>query len=514
MIQSRQPILRRVVQRATLFILLLTVFAPAALRAQIVHDPLLYTHQALQYGALSGGASKVAQFLPGTSFADGFSSIGDNPASSALFRDGMFEVAVSAENVREETAYLGNKPVMDDNRFALQTLGFNYKFPTTRGNLSIGAGYQQLGSMNRVLSVNGRNTEHSITDQFKIPGSYYENIAFDAYATDYWDVEQTFLESIFRIGFEPGEFLGIDQEGEVIERGTAGEFSAFLSTEFQKDLFVGISVGAFIATKSYDRTWLEIDSGDLYNGDFIDTDGDSEGDTDIDQVLLRDEIDTEATAPAIRIGGIYRLSDNLRVGASWRLPSTMTVVETYDATVRSTMDNTEFFQSGLAGEYEYSIRQPGTVSLGFSVGDREDGLAASFSFDRTDHAGIEMDYSGVETFLDERLDNTYIQNEFAEVWDKRGGVSYTFDSGTRVMWSYTQNPSRFRDGGTDRRHVVFGAELPLEGRAVLSLSLRRVSFDQTSVLYNYEDSYFQPMTQTVNRQSEIVTFRAGVRVGF
>ena len=486
---------------------------PSVLKAQIISDPLLYTHQALNFTEHASGTFKPTPGLPGTSFADSYSSILDNPASGALFKKSLFDFGFSLNGSNEDTEYLGNKPSSDESSFSVNNFGVIYQFPTSQGALSIGAGFQQQGYFQRSMSINGFNGSHSITDQFKIPGSYYEGPAFDAYAIDYGDIDQTYLESIFRVVLNPGEFFGIDQQADVLESGTSGELNAYVATEFQQNLFVGVSVGLMVSDRRYERTFLEVDTDNQYSGDFIDTNDDGDGDTDLDQVLLQDDITSEATAPSIRLGAIYQIGNSIRVGASFRLPTVMSVTESYDATIRSTMDNGVFYQGTASGDFEYKIEQPGMLSLGFSFGS-PDGLAGSFSFDRTNYAGIELIYDGVGTFLDEKEDTRYIQNNFDEVWDARGGLSYRFDSGLRLMWSYSNIPSRFKSGGVDRRFVQLGAELPISQNTMLIVGFQRSGYEQQSVLYNYEDGFFDYKTQTVDRDVLIYSAQGTLRFRF
>lgn len=504
---------RRVAGFLCVFIFITGLILPVSLSAQVISDPLLYTHQALNFTEHASGTFKPSAGLPGTSFADAYSSILDNPASGALFSKSLFDVGFSLSGSNEETDYLGNKPTTDESSFSVNNFGVIYKLPTSRGSLSVGAGFQQQGYFQRSMSINGFNASHSITDQFKIPGSYYESAAFDAYALDYGDIDETYLESIFRVGLNPGEFFGIDQQADVLESGTSGEFNAYVATEFQRNLFIGVSVGVMVSDRRYERTFLEVDTNNQYSGDFVDTNDDGNGDTDLDQVLLQDDIASEATAPSIRLGAIYQIGNSVRVGASFRLPTVMSVSESYDATIRSTMDNGVFYQATISGNFDYKVEQPGMLSLGFSFGD-SDGLAGSFSFDRTNYSGIELRYDGVGTFLDEKEDSRYIQNNFDEVWDARGGLSYRFDSGLRVMWSYSNIPSRFKSGGTDRRFISFGTELPVSPNAILILGFQRAGYDQESVLYNYEDGFFDYMTQTVNRDVLVYSAQGTIRFRF
>ena len=59
--------------------------------AQVVQDPLLYTHQAVQFAGITTGAFQPAQFMPGTAYRSESASIFDNPASAALLKKSFLE---------------------------------------------------------------------------------------------------------------------------------------------------------------------------------------------------------------------------------------------------------------------------------------------------------------------------------------------------------------------------------------------------------------------------------------
>src|SRR6056297_1590168 len=192
------------------FVLFLAAALP--LTAQNDNNPLLFSNQAILLGDQRGAYDPVTMILPGMAINSGFGSFLDNPASVAMFDDSFLEAGFAFRRVDEDSRFLGNTQNLSDTQTTLSNIGFIYKLPTEQGSFVIGGGFNQQSFFNRALSVSGRNTNSTITDQFKIPGNTFEDIAFNTFAIDYGDVEQTFLESIFRIGFET--FPGIRQEAE------------------------------------------------------------------------------------------------------------------------------------------------------------------------------------------------------------------------------------------------------------------------------------------------------------
>jgi hypothetical protein len=489
-----------------------SVFTPSAF-AQVSTDPILYTQQALEFTAASSGATRPGLTLPGTATAYDLGSILDNPASAALFREGFFDLSLAATNTNEEAIYLGGAQTDNQLNGSLSSLGFVIALPTRAGALNFGGSYVQTGSFNRAYSVMGFNQDHTITDQFKVPGNTYEGIAFETYAIDYGDVDQTYLESIFRVGFTPEQYPGIQQEAEVLQEGIAGEWNAFVSTEFLRNLFVGASIGVTNGEKTYKRTFLELDLNNAYDEDFIDTDNDGEGDTDVDNILLQDDFRSEYSGLSARLGFIYQMGEMLRIGASYKLPSTLKVTERYDSVIRTTMDNAEYFQSSLSGDFEYKIKQPSTISGGLSIGTAQ-GIEIAFGADYTPLSNTEINYSGLETFLDERIDNEYIESVYDDVLDLRAGLKYTAPVGVTVFGSALYQAPRFKGSSQERIAFGFGGDVPVNRNLSVFVNSRLMSFTETSTVYSYEDGFFQPAIATTDLDVLSFDLQVGIKARF
>jgi len=486
---------------------------PSTAYAQEAADPLLYSQQAIEFTNASVGATRPGLTLPGTATAFDLGSILDNPASGALFQQGFFDLSLAASNTNEEAFYLGGTQTDNQLKGSLSSLGFVVALPTRAGALNFGGSYVQTGTFNRAYSVMGFNSDHTITDQFKIPGNTYEGIAFETYAIDYGDVDQTYLESIFRVGFTPEQYPGIQQEGEILQEGMAGEWNAFVATEFQRNLFVGASIGVTNGEKTYKRTFLELDLANTYNGDFIDTNNDGEGDTDVDNMLLQDDFRSEYSGLSARVGFIYQMGTALRFGASYKLPSTLDVTERYDSVIRTTMDNADFFQSSLSGEFDYKIKQPSTLSAGFSIGSLN-GFELAFGADYTPLSNTEINYSGLETFLDERLDNEYIETVFEDVVDLRAGVKYTAPVGVTVFGSALYQAPRFVGSSQERLAFGFGGDVPVNRTLSVFVNTRLTSFEEESAVYSYEDGFFQPAIATTTLDVLSFDMQVGIKARF
>lgn len=475
---------------STTVLCLLTV---AYVNAQNINDRLLFSNQALQFGDQREITNPVTGIMPGTAFASGFGAFLENPASIALFDDSFGEFGVAYKTVSEDALYSGNNRTLDDGRANISNVGFIYSFPTTQGSLVIGAGYNQHTSANRAMAFNARNNNSTITDQFKTPGNTYSDIAFDTYAIDYGDEFEDWDESIFRTGFDQyGDFLGIRQQGETIEYGHGGEYSAFIATEFQPNLMLGASVGILAGSYTYDRIFQEIDEFNDYNFQAIDSDGDDEPDTDIDTILLSDELSSRYSGFRARIGGLYKITPHVNIGASYTFPTRISVDETLDASIRTTFDNGEGFDDSLENQFSYSVQQPSRTNLGISL-DNLNGFSLSLASDYTDHSNIEIDFEDDELFEDQLAENEFIEDTFTAVWNFRGGVSYDINPLVNIRAGYGFMPSRFENGIDDRTLYSAGAGFALTENTSFELGALYTKWEEESAVYTYSDYDYSPL---------------------
>ncbi|MEX0894770.1 MAG: outer membrane protein transport protein [Balneolaceae bacterium] len=465
-------------------VLLLTFGFSLSGHAQEANNPLLYSYQAVQFSDRGIAQDPVTLVMPGTALGTGFGSYQDNPASAAFFDESFGTFGLAFRSASEENTFLGNTLNSSDNQTSISNAGFVYNFPVTRGRLLIGAGYSQHSFYNRALELSGTNNATTITDQFKIPGSTYSDIAFNTYAIDFGDEIGDWDESIFRIGFDRlGDYLGIDQEAEILQRGFAGEYSAFLATEFQRNLMVGLSLGIQAGRHTYDRVFLEVDRDNLYDGTVIDSNEDEVPDTDMDSVLLSEEIRNNYLSFQARAGMIYRVNSHLNVGASYTFPTRLTVDEIYDSRISTTFDNGEGFEDDLAGEYSYEVQSPARVNIGFAFVDIG-GISASFSAGYTDFSKTRVEF-GEDEFEAERDENQFISDQYKEVWDVRGGISMDLTDQFTLRAGYGYQPSRFKNMDLSKSRFSAGAGFALTENTRLEVGAQYSLWKEESVVYNY-----------------------------
>ena len=460
-----------------LFILVMFVVSVTDLKAQSADDVLRYS---LEYPSCDA----LSLVVPATSQATGFGTFQDNPASAALFEKSFFSFDLSNRYVDETGRYLGNSSTFSDNQISIGDLGFVYKVPTTRGSLVVGAGYSQTTDYNRALSGSGRNSQTTITDFYNsTPDDSLFFAAFDAYAIDFATTDSSYSEtaSIFRIGFN--QYPGINQDFELTEQGQLGEYSAFLASEVLENLSLGASIGYLSGTYSYRRTFLESDRQNDYNAVFIDSNGDGQPDTDIDQISSRDRIDSDIEAFSARLGLVYQPTEQINIGASYQFPSRLYIDEQYNTTITSTFDNGRQFQDDAPGRFSYKITRPSQLKVGFTIKDLSR-LTLSGSAETIFYTNARIDFEELELNPLENDINGTVRNSFKDVVNFRAGAEYQLNEQFTPRLGYAYYPSPQKGLDSDRQFISGGFSAELTKGLLFDFGLQYSFWDDENALYS------------------------------
>lgn len=509
-------------KRVFLMLLVPGLFLSQITLAQDGNQPVSYANLALQFSTDNFNGDPVGIF-PGVASSEGFGSYIDNPAGVALLKENYFNFGLYNNNVEYQNTYLGNTVESSDNSTNLGNIGMVYKIPTQQGSFVVGAGYNRITNSRGISRLSARNNQSTITDNFREPGSDYQDIAFNAYAIDWGDTDSTYLESIFRIGFE--NYPGITQEAEISQVTNIGEYSFFFGTEFQENLYVGVSAGITSGSYTYRRDFLEIDEFNDYNSNFIPSDTEGEF-TDVDNILTHDEIDADIVGFSLRTGLIYTFSERLNVGISYKLPSTLIVRENYYSSITTELDDgSQPFQSDFSsdGAYEYRVKSPGQLNAGFTIS-----KIGKFSFSAAgtiiDYSNIELDFItgndlsfNDEVALREQEDEveSFISSSYKLVTNWKAGIQFDATEQLNLKAGYSYLPGRSKVFEADRNVLSAGFTTQVTESIVLDVSGQYSFWKDRSEVYNYYDyqddvSRAETMAHDVNN----LKILAGIRFKF
>ncbi|MFH5832020.1 hypothetical protein ACG2F4_04295 [Halalkalibaculum sp. DA3122] len=485
--------------------LLLSLFLPVSLLAQSAEDVLRYSLEYPSYDAQS-------LVIPGISDNAGFGSFQENPAAMGLFEDSFTSFSISMRNVNEKTTFQNDTFSFDDSQSNVGDFGLVYKIPTVQGSFVIGGGYSQTTDFNRAMGVNHQNSRSSLSDFYNITSddALYD-AAFNVYALDWADVDSTYTQSIFRIGFAPEDWPGVQQNMELTERGRMGEYSAFFATEFQKNLYIGASLGILVGEYHYERQFLESDPDNIYDGSLIDSDGDGTGETDIDRILSVDTIDSEFTGLSARIGLLYQVNSFLSIGGSYEIPSLLSFDEEFNTQLTSTFDNGAGFEEELPGEFSYRIERPARINAGITLTGLN-GVKLSLAAEQVDYTTAELDLEGED--LDyQQQENDFIDQNFREVTNLRGAIEFNFNEGFSPRFGYAWFPSPRQNGGTERQFFNGGFSSRFSENFWFDFGVQYSIWEDQNQLYSY-DNGSRIVPEVAEEEIRRLHFMAGIRIGF
>ncbi len=471
-------------------ILFVTLLGVTASNAQYSFDALRLSTQVPGQDphSIALGSSSAAQL-------QGFGSYLINPAVAAKMETSMFTAGLGVREVTQESNYIGQLSTFDDNQTGLTHIGFAYKAPTVVGSLVLGGGYVQTADFNSAFTINAFNdftsrTYQSLTD-------YTGDIAFDVFAIDAANGRD---QSVFDFG---GEFYGVDQYAETLHRGQSGEYNLFVATEFQEDMFVGVSLGIPVSNYRFDQVFIEEAAWDQHGEPYY-TGIQNSGTFNIDRVMYDEQLRVDAVGWNARLGLLYSGLPFVDFGGSYTSGTRWNVEERFDAFVQSefldvvTLDgevqteNGDTFgpvmSSSLEGEYSYSVTSPARIHLGAATKDLPF-VDLSVSAERINYSSIRLRNFDAQDRHTEISENNFINDNFLDVWNFRAGAAITsFGSfQPRLGWAWMRNPVDYI-ADNERHFFSAGIGIGLHQSMNLDFAVQYGVWNTTEDIYHVDES--------------------------
>ncbi len=361
-----------------------------------------------------------------TAAANDYSAIYWNPACLTLLRNSELSVDMYYQRFQNEAEFAGSTTLQSENFTAFKSAGMAYRFPTTRGSLVLAFGYNRFKDMDDFLSFSGFNTLDN-------------GLTFDLENDEGQLASYPYNTNV--------------QQGEVIrENGHLGAWSLGGGMALSPSFSMGVTFSGYSGSSAYDFLFEQDDVEDGYN----------QFPANYNHYEVSQYINSSFTGWATRIGGLFELNNDLRMGFSVDLPFTLRVNETYSSTDALLFDDDYLDEMDLgSGEWEYLVRYPASVSGGVALDLDRLLLTASCSYrdwTKTKFAipsGMEWD----SDYDDLIFENVNFTTDFRPV------LSYGFGAELRVPGSglslrggYRLVPSPLYDADEtlDREYITAG----------------------------------------------------------
>lgn len=410
-----------------------------------------------------------------------FASVVFNPAMSALYKHSTVDLGLSGVMNSSKAEYLSTSTSSTESEFSLNSFSGVFKFPTLQGSLALAVGYNKMADFTNHFTANGFNTQNSISDYYaQSSDANLRLIGYNGYATDSTGSD---LQSMLRFG----GFTGIDQFIQQKEAGQYGEFVLNASTEFQKGMFVGFTIGIPLATYSFERLYLEEDLANRYVA----------YPSNVESILATEQVNADGAGIYAKLGIVVKPSDNIQLGLSYQTPYSLELNETYSYSVYTVFDDgvapSESYPYRLNGDFTYKIKIPSIIQFGMALDDVS-GFDFGFTADYRNYSSLEFETAS-EFKLFEIKQNKAIQSRFRDVLNMSAGVGYKFGS-VKYQIGAAYLPTYENVGGTDRLVYSTGIDAKISDQLNIFAGVRYQTGKQDRFLYSTTDYGSNPSLKT------------------
>ncbi|HMQ50134.1 MAG TPA: hypothetical protein PKA00_22205 [Saprospiraceae bacterium] len=471
------------------------------LLAQTTTDALRYSSYTVGMTARSLGSGGALGALG----AD-FSVASTNPAGLAQYRSSEFVFSPTFFTKKTASTLTNDEalPSYEDSRtnFNLNTIGFvansQPRNPDWRtSNFAIGL--NRLANFHQDFFYRG-TSEGSILDRFKEQANgsgisdFESGVAIDSDALYDFDGDG-FYENDFDLS--PGAL--VEREQEVIARGAINELVFSLAGNYKDRLMIGATVGIPFLSYRESKTYLEVDPGEGVDGNVLF----------FDDLEFGESLTTTGVGVNLKLGMIYRASQELRLGLAAHTPTAFTMEDNYNTNMayRYTvydLDNQPLPLDGSAespdGIFSYRLQTPWRIigSAGF-IYQKMGFLSAEIEL--VDYANNRFKYDG---FTDEELEvNDNITKTLGTAWNLRLGGELAYEV-FRFRVGYGLEQSPFENDDTMNSSISFGVGMRGEN-AFLDFGYRQSTLKESYIPYLTFDAPEQIVDQDIKQTQLMLT---------
>ncbi|MAU35972.1 MAG: hypothetical protein CMD14_01200 [Flavobacteriales bacterium] len=377
--------------------------------AQNEIDALRYsTHE------LSGTARYSAMGGAFGSLGGEFSGLSSNPAGIGMYQ--FSELSFTpCFNLNSTKSYYNNYNLSSyKSKVSIGNLGLVFTLPQKESDwrrFNIGIGWNQLANFNNTINIKGINSTSSIVDRIiaMTNGTTQENLT-NAYSVMAWE---TFLIDplINNNGDEiNGEYISNFSTNPKLQSklstslGGMNEFVFSLGSSYQEKIYIGATIG--VPTFDYYEysEYSENEISDTLNN--------------LREMLLTEEISAYGTGYNLKIGAIYRFSEEIKIGGSLHSPTFFSIEEDYNTSLTTIFkDSSKYYSMGYLTPFSYNLITP--LKANISASTRFNNIIISGEYEL-------IDYSTAEYFTaDFEEENTTIKNIYQNTENVKIGAEVT-----------------------------------------------------------------------------------------
>ena len=390
----------------------------------------------LAYSGLGSNARALGMGNSYIGLSDDASAAFFNPAGFGLIKKIELSGGLSYLSFNNDAEFFKEKTNYSNSNTNLNRLSFAFPFPTVRGSLVFGLTYHNTADLTGALKFDGINNRDSYINHLSMQNS---NLPYDLYLSYPLYNGNTYLKDTTNI------LGGLNQSGDILNKGTINNWTFSGAIEVYKNLFVGLNLNIITGTYESNNDYFEDDVNKIYQGRISPLAQDSLI-VDFRTFYLNRLLTWELEGWNAKFGMLYQLNQNARFALTVQFPKEYTIKEKFVVNGRSEFASQTYYlkQEDYSDNVEYTISTPFELGAGFSFNFK--GLI--FSAEAT-----LIDYSQMELANKNGLGVDYVASINKDVKVLLGavvnynlGLEYTIpDLGLRLRGGYFTKPSAYKD---------------------------------------------------------------------
>lgn len=434
---------------------LLAIITFCDLKAQDITDAFRYSHTDLKGTARFQAMSGAFGALGGD-----ISAISINPASSAVFINSAATLTFSDISKENTTTYFSGINNAEHSDFNLNQAGialiFNSNGDSEFTKFSFGVNYAEENNFDDSFKAAGLSNnsidqyflsyaqgvpldllipydDESIDDLYAYLGEnegYGAQQALLGYQGFIINPESDDIENTkYYSSLSPGQF---QNSYNYISTGLNGKISFNFAAEFQKKLYLGINLNSHFI--NYDRTTRYFESN-------------ANTGSETNEISFVNSLSTDGDGFSAQIGGIYKITDQFRIGATYDTPTWYNIREEASQSLRTysdVYDESVIVNPDVINVYpEYKLRTSGKITGSAALVLGGQGLI-SLDYSYKDYGNTEFQPTDDADFI---IQNNIIAENLKGASSIKVGGEYRIDNWS-LRGGYRYEESPYKDGVT------------------------------------------------------------------
>ena len=470
-------------------ILTITITISAlTLTAQDEIDALRYSTQDLigtaRYTSLGGAFG---------SLGGEFSGLSSNPAGIGMFQ--YSEVTFTPyTNLNSNRSYYNNT-YKDAYRseLSLGNLGLVLNIPQSTTNwkrINIGIGWNQLANYNNAIKIEEQNNS-SIVDQIiditngtlisdiqNERGNYISEMAWYTYLIHpLLDTSNNIIDGQYVSNFSSNHK---SQRKIMTSNGGINEFVLSIGGSYKEKIYLGATIGIPNLNYYEYSEYIEAEISDTSNN--------------LQRMFFSEERAVYGTGYNLKIGAIYRLSENTKIGGALHTPTFFNIEEAYNTNITTSFkDSSRSYTMGYFNPINYNLITPLKASISASTIFNNFMISAEYEM---------IDYSTAEYLnTDFEVENRTIENDYQQTENVKLGVEMNMKP---IMFrvGYSKYGSPFATKDFSRENFSYGVGV---NNSSYFIDVAYVLSQSSNQYKLYGDDYINPTDLTNTNHSLLFT---------